>query len=90
MFNKLAVTVLSVIGLLGCTSQSQKLAMPKGNWQMVNPTGFIPPNTEVFQEPQPKNIELVEHLINAYAQTQDQTLSTTFKPQAGENNGVTP
>lgn len=39
---------LSSIVLSGCATQKQKVSTPSGKWVVINPEGYVPPNTPVY------------------------------------------
>jgi len=44
---KLLIMILAAAATVGCTS-SHKLTMPKGKWQPVNQSGFIPAKAQRY------------------------------------------
>ncbi len=70
----LIVTSL-LFSLVGCAS-ADKLTMPKGKWIAVNPTGFIPPNTEVYKRPKPQP----QAIVDSTEYSESTELASTVQP----------
>ena len=69
------MTVAVVTLLTGCTS-TDKLTIPKGKWIAVNPTGFIPPNTEVYKRPKPQP----QAIVDSTEYSESTQLASTVQP----------
>ena len=39
--------VVASLALGGCSS-SQKISTPSGKWVVINPMGYVPPNTPIY------------------------------------------
>ena len=71
---------VAVVTLLTSCASADKLTMPKGKWIVVNPTGFIPPNTEVYKRPKTQPQAIVDssesNESTEIASTVQQTVTT--------------
>lgn len=72
------VTLACGLALSACSSN--RLTMPKGNWQSVNQEGFIPANTKRFIKHKNASHEDFEKSIEAQAEKD----ATKAKKQKGK------
>ncbi len=71
---------VAVVTLLTSCASADKLTMPKGKWIVVNPTGFIPPNTEVYKRPKPQPQAIVDSAVDSAEYSEGTELASTGQP----------